>query len=1222
MCSLIVSLFAPPTGAYAAPGDLDTTFSTDGITTQTFSGTGNQTAYAVAVDGNGKIVVAGEKLTSPGTGAIARFNADGTLDTTFSTDGLQTVIGGCSSLRINAILIDASNRIVFAGRCGTDFLLGRLTNSGNLDTTFGPGGAGAISPTDFDGFAQALAVQPDGKYVVAGLVGPSTVRVARFTANGSIDTTFDSDGTMTHSFLNCDAPEIRGVGVQSDGTGRIVAVGFGICDISSVTGDAVIMLFLTSNGSLDSSAFGDGVKVDRFGLTEARAHAMSFGPSTKVTIAGTTTDSGGNTDFFLARTTSFGITDNTFGTSGRVVTDFGANSEANAVRVHSIDASNVLIVAGGLVDNAGNQNFAVARYGTTGALDTTFSGDGKVTTDFGSSADDRIFSAALQPADLKLVVAGGSIASGTDRFAVARYLMAQCGNGTVEPGEDCETGACCNTSTCRFQPAATTCRGAAGVCDVAETCSGTSAACPADALAPSSTVCRAGNGTCDPAENCTGSSVTCPANTFASSGTACTDDGQACTADQCDGAGTCTHPLRPANTVCRAAASSCDVAEVCNGTSGACPANGFQPSGTACAADSNPCTLDQCDGAGTCAHPAGNAGTVCRAAANACDVAETCSGASTTCPANGFAGSGTPCASNNVFCDGVEQCNGAGSCISPGNPCTGGAFCANLCNESQDTCNRPAGTACTSDGQFCTGVEQCNGSGACVSPGDPCPAQDICFVCNTATQQCVDTDPDGDGHCLAADTCPTEFNPDQLNTDCPDPDFFALGGCDDPSLVPDGRKGCCDGGDVCDPCPANAINERCDQDISGGQSIGPNGGSFTLGNCITISVPAGALATDTSISVSVGEDDPINPATGQPFSDPIKLKGGTTSVMKIIMLPDDQTFAAPITIELCWDDRDNDNVVDKGVCIDNGACTEVGEPSCDANGDCACGNCVGGGATQEDNLRLRRDGELFDHEGFHPAPLDECGDVHQQNTAFCSAAAAPGNCADTPGTGRSSVANCCNRTANKWPFQTCYFSEFYFGRLEGALIPGRGSLATDCQSEWSVVNPFNEPESDKRGFLNLEQTCTDGDPSCDGDGLADGACTFQVAVCLNVDDARLSDAAGVQLCDPSDTATWELKKPLPISARPHEADAALALRDAVAALGGGTVGGSRQNIVTFATPLLTEDMCTETTQIVVPLSGPLADRATRMTFKAAATSAGGSKDSDLLKLNCIPPSDE
>src|SRR5207249_7360768 len=90
------------------------------------------------------------------------------------------------------------------------------------------------------------------------------------------------------------------------------------------------------------------------------------------------------------------------------------------------------------------------------------------------------------------------------------------------------------------------------------------------------------------------------------------------------------------STVCRAAADECDLAESCTGTGPSCPADAKKASGTACTSDGNPCTLDQCDGTSVaCQHPAGNAGTVCRASAGVCDVAETCTGTSSTCAADG-----------------------------------------------------------------------------------------------------------------------------------------------------------------------------------------------------------------------------------------------------------------------------------------------------------------------------------------------------------------------------------------------------------------------------------------------------------------------------------------------------------------------------------------------------------------------------------------------------------
>jgi hypothetical protein len=210
-----------------------------------------------------------------------------------------------------------------------------------------------------------------------------------------------------------------------------------------------------------------------------------------------------------------------------------------------------------------------------------------------------------------------------------------CGDGILDPGESCDLGSsngapdsCCS-GTCTFKSSGTQCRAAAGECDLAETCSGSSGICPADAKKPN--------------------------------GTACTSDSNPCTLDQCNGASsTCQHPAGNAGAVCRAAAGECDIAETCTGASTSCPSDAKVPNGTACTDDGNVCTLDRCDGSQvSCQHPAGNAGTVCRPSAGDCDVAESCTGSSTSCPADSFLPATTLCRASTDVCDQAEYCTGS-----------------------------------------------------------------------------------------------------------------------------------------------------------------------------------------------------------------------------------------------------------------------------------------------------------------------------------------------------------------------------------------------------------------------------------------------------------------------------------------------------------------------------------------------------------------------------------
>src|SRR5207249_4975879 len=180
--------------------------------------------------------------------------------------------------------------------------------------------------------------------------------------------------------------------------------------------------------------------------------------------------------------------------------------------------------------------------------------------------------------------------------------------GVVDASAQCDDGAnngttgdCCNTD-CTFTAAGTQCRAAGDLCDVAETCTGSSSTCPADGIASAGTVCRPAVNECDLAETCTGTSTACPADAAKPAAPACTDDGNVCTTDVCNGtlgAPACTHPAGNAGTVCRASAGLCDVAETCTGTATTCPTDGFQPSTVVCRASAGECDPQEtCIGTG------------------------------------------------------------------------------------------------------------------------------------------------------------------------------------------------------------------------------------------------------------------------------------------------------------------------------------------------------------------------------------------------------------------------------------------------------------------------------------------------------------------------------------------------------------------------------------------------------------------------------------------------
>ena len=192
-------------------GSLDTSFGGTGMVTTTFPLGSNSTAQSVAVQSDGKIVVAGYTWNTSETCfnfGLARYTKDGTLDTSFGSSGEVTNNFGFPYALATSVALQADGKIVVAGMVGNgysyDFAVARYDTDGTLDTTFG--GTGEVT-TDFGSWtagAGGVAVEADGKIVVAGTssTGPcvSSVAVACYNSNGSPDTTFGGSGKVTANF--------------------------------------------------------------------------------------------------------------------------------------------------------------------------------------------------------------------------------------------------------------------------------------------------------------------------------------------------------------------------------------------------------------------------------------------------------------------------------------------------------------------------------------------------------------------------------------------------------------------------------------------------------------------------------------------------------------------------------------------------------------------------------------------------------------------------------------------------------------------------------------------------------------------------------------------------------------------------------------------------------------------------------------------------------------
>lgn len=223
-------------------GQLDPTFGTGGRVTTDFFGN-NDSVNAIAIQADGKIVVAGSArrggvFTGVDEFALARYNPDGTLDSTFGTGGRVTTDFFGSGDDARAIAIQADGRIVAAGGVATgsirDFALARYNIDGTLDATFGTGGKVTTDFSDFIDEVRDVVIQADGKILAVGetLARSSSTSfdfaLARYNTDGTLDLTFGTKGRVTTDFMGGselfgNQDQARAVVLQADG--RIVVAG-------------------------------------------------------------------------------------------------------------------------------------------------------------------------------------------------------------------------------------------------------------------------------------------------------------------------------------------------------------------------------------------------------------------------------------------------------------------------------------------------------------------------------------------------------------------------------------------------------------------------------------------------------------------------------------------------------------------------------------------------------------------------------------------------------------------------------------------------------------------------------------------------------------------------------------------------------------------------------------------------------------------------------------
>jgi uncharacterized delta-60 repeat protein len=372
----------------------------------------NGSQQSVALQADGRVVTAGG-------GTVARFNADGSPDATFNGTGSRALTGWAT-----AVAVQSDGKVVVAGTHNSDFYLERFLPNGTPDATFSGDG---VVVTGFKKGAGELdrirdiALQADGKIVAVGEInGLGQWGVARFTVNGSLDTTFSGDGWLTDAFDKQATNEwANAVAVQPDG--RILVVGG--ARRNATLRDWVAVRY-TPGGALDSS-FGTGGKAwmdfgAEAGLTwtpETGYPGMALAPDGRVVLVGETSGD----RLGVARLTTAGALDPTFAGNGLLLTvptgwtSVAPNDDYNV----AVQGDGRVVVTANTSEEGVGFETAVGRFNTDGTADNTFDGDGWKTFRFDPDGASDVNDVILQP-DGKIVVVGSVWIDGLSLLALTR----------------------------------------------------------------------------------------------------------------------------------------------------------------------------------------------------------------------------------------------------------------------------------------------------------------------------------------------------------------------------------------------------------------------------------------------------------------------------------------------------------------------------------------------------------------------------------------------------------------------------------------------------------------------------------------------------------------------------------------------------------------------------------------------------------------------------------
>jgi uncharacterized delta-60 repeat protein len=433
----------------SSPGSLDPNFGVGGLVTTSFGGAADFASKEVT-QSDGKIVVVGTDSTAnfaTSQIALARYNRDGSLDTTFGSGGKVLALFGPTDFVTGAVsrpdgkIIVEGAELVNPATFQYENLLVQFNSDGTLDTSFGNGGSVVSSALAFG----VITLGPSGQIVVAS--GGFNLVVAEYNPDGSLNQNFGTGGIVSTNSLPGTPTQFDPLGVYTqpqifaaavDSQGRVLVAGESF-ESPLLRGPDATLLRFNADGTSDKTFGNNGGITDVFGNSGFVASAIALRSDGQIIVAGSAGNAAATTnDLAVAQLNPDGGPDLQFGFDGIALTGVSTGLIEPPVSL-AVQSSGDLVVAGSTF-NFNPQTFTftfglgMARYTPDGSLDLTFGTNGIVTTFFSNPNTFFAGVAVVPGGDIVAAASTPDPVTGNFDFGVAEYMGNPPGHAPNTPG--------------------------------------------------------------------------------------------------------------------------------------------------------------------------------------------------------------------------------------------------------------------------------------------------------------------------------------------------------------------------------------------------------------------------------------------------------------------------------------------------------------------------------------------------------------------------------------------------------------------------------------------------------------------------------------------------------------------------------------------------------------------------------------------------------------------